>query len=1068
MRTNTPFKIDGYSFFGQTRDEKSAGGVGILVRSNLKHCVSPHASNRNIEITWVSIKRKNQIPFFVGVYYGKQESRVNKEEIEEEMDTLMEEIMEMKNEGEVMLVMDGNGKIGILGEPITRNGHLLLEVFEGAEMEIMNLSPKCTGKITRIGKKKNEQNSAIDFVITSSGFSQCIQTMEIDEEGLHRLKSKSETDHNSIIIKANLQNIIKNRREKTVTWRINAPEELWEKYRNRLEQFSITSCNLMNDKTKSFQHRYNLWINELKKIISQTIGKTTTKGHNREKFSKSVTNLRKEKRVLKLTFTSEQNPEAKMMTKCKYIEKQKQLQQMIQKEREKIIEEKFEHMITSNNSDNFWKERRKIQRDNSSEWMITKNKQGKRLYDPQENLDNVADYYESLYKREIQQNHQYHHQVQAELEEFRTNRNHETEAYNESPTLEAIQKVIDNKKNKKATTDIKNELLKKGGNGIVNAIHSVIETSWCEEMVPSQWNESIITSVWKNKGDREMMQNQRGISVSSSIGMIMEEIINERILETIAFTPAQGGGIKNYSTCDHVFLVRALITYSMKMNRNLILTFYDVQKAYDRAEREDMMHILWKKGARGKLWRMTCALNNKLTSRIKTPYGMTREIQREIGGKQGGKIMTTTFAKTMDVLSEDIQENDQVGINIKDIDISSLLFVDDVTTIADSYSKQQKTLDLVDLFAIKHSLTWGIDKCAVLEIGRHTNTRSKWKLGNQEISHKNCYKYLGDIVMRDGRNVKNIEERYTKIKKSTYTIITCGKSEVMQKLEIKTLLKLHESVNIPILLHNSEAWFMTKTDRLNLEKIEIWAIKRMLSLPRTTPSVAIRYVTGTLYVKTRIDIRQMMFLWKTLTRTHESWPRKLLFILDEYKIGWSKQIRDTLAEYHVTENWQQIQSKTKNQWRSEIYSAAEKLNAELMLNECFKDGGTNEKKKKSKTIIDSLNADGYERKPLGSIVNLNKIHAKAIIMGRYGMLDCAKNFRTKYGNTKCTVCQVEDDEQHRIGNCSKWIKERESNCGQISFSNVYSDNFETLRETAKHILDFWQIDHGKNRMRFES
>lgn len=89
-------------------------------------------------------------------------------------------------------------------------------------------------------------------------------------------------------------------------------------------------------------------------------------------------------------------------------------------------------------------------------------------------------------------------------------------------------------------------------------------------------------------------------------------------------------------------------------------------------------------------------------------------------------------------------------------------------------------------------------------------------------------------------------------------------------------------------------------------------------------------------------------------------------------------------------------------------------------------------------------------------------------MGRYGMLDCAKNFRTKYGNTKCTVCQVEDDEQHRIGNCSKWIKERESNCGQISFSNVYSDNFETLRETAKHILDFWQIDHGKNRMRFES
>ena len=1064
LKTNASFKINGHSFFGETRTDKCAGGVGILVRDDLKHCVTPHTSNRDIEITWISIKRGNMNPSFIGVYYGKQESRVNKEEIEEEMDLLMEEILEMKSEGEVLLVMDGNGKIGVLGEPVSRNGKLLLDVFSGTCMEIMNLTAKCVGKVTRIGRKQNENNSAIDYVIASSGFSQCIQSMIIDEEGLHRLKGKTETDHNSIILKMNLRNMTKINREKNVVWRLNAPDEAWEEYRRRLQRFAITSQNLMNDKKKVFQHRYNLWINELTRIITQTIGKTTIKGNN-EKFSQTVKDLRNKKKELKKNFHKEQNPEIKKIIKTNYVEKQKQLQEMIRQERQQNVEKQFKDMIESGTNDGFWKQRKKIQRDNTTEWMITKNDLGKRLYDPQENLENVANYYENLYKREVEQNHAYHYQIKSEMEEFKQNLDHEIESYNDSPDLEMIKKAITNKKNKKSTTDIKNEFLKKGGLGIVRAIHSVIQVAWQEEIIPSQWNESVITSIWKNKGDRELMKNQRGISVSSSIGMIMEEIINDRILEIIEFTPAQGGGIKEYSTCDHVFLIRSLMTYSMKMNRRLILTFYDVQKAYDRAEREDMMHILWKKGVRGKLWRLTCALNDNLTSMVKTPYGMSRQIKREVGGKQGGKIMTTTFSKTMDMLAEDMGDNDQVGVKIKNIKLSSLLFVDDVTTIADNYIKQEKTLEEVDLFATKHCLTWGIDKCAVMEIGRHVDVKLKWKLGNQFIDHQDSYKYLGDIVTRDGRNMKNIEERFRKIKKSTYSIITCGKSEIMKRIEIGTLIKLHETINIPILLHNSESWIMTKTDRLNLEKIEMWALKRMFSLPRTTPSVAIRYITGTLYVKTRIDIRQMLFLWKTLTKPDESWPKKLLTILDEFNLGWADQIRQTLSEYGVTENWEEIRTKTKLQWKSEVYSASEKRNKEMMIDECYKDNEKKETKTKTKTIIEKLSNDDYDRKPLQNIVKLKKLYAKAIIMGRYGMLDCSVNYKGKYGKTECRLCKERDDEQHRL-ECPKWTAAREGQ-SEMAFLSVYNDDVETLRKIAKYILDYWEIDHGKNRMRVQ-
>ena len=1068
LQTNAALKIDNYTFFGQARNDtyaqqkvhRAAGGVGILVRNDLKHCITPHTSNRAIEITWISVQRKDLNPFYVGVYYGKQESRVSKEEIEEEMDILTEEIMQMKNEGEVLLVMDGNGHIGIMGEKISRNGKLLLNVFECCEMEILNLSEKCVGKKTRIAKNKNEHDSAIDFVTASCGFSQCIKEVKIDEDGLHRLKGKSESDHNSIIIKISLKNIQTIPKRKIVTWKMSAPEEVWHDYEKKLAEYAYYTEILMNDNTISFQQRYNIWENGLNKIIENTIGKTTINAKKKDKFSSSVIEIRSEKRKLKKLYLSELNPQIKSEIKDKYIQKQKQLQMLIQKEREGFLQERFEKMIDSG-PNGFWRERRQIQKDDTVEWMITKNEQGERLYDPEENMNNIANYYENLYKRQRGKTNPYHGQVRAEMVEFKHDHSFESESYNSEPTLEMIQKAIDNKKNKKATTDFKNEFLKRGGSGIAKAIHCIIKTVWKEEAVPLQWNESIITSVWKNKGDREMMKNQRGISVSSSIAMILEEIVNDRILDVVKFSPAQGGGVKNYSTCDHVFLLRSIITYSIKMHRQMIITFYDVAKAYDHAEREDMMHVMWKKGLKGKLWRIMCALNENLTSRIKTPHGMTRQIQREVGGKQGGKIMCSTFAKTMDTLAEDMYENDEVGITIKETKISALLFVDDVITMADSYSKQQKTLDVVNVFAHRHSYTWGVDKCAVLEIGKHSVSRLKWKLGDSEINHENHYKYLGDIISRDGTNSKNIEERFTKIKKSTYSIITCGKDELMKNIQIWTVLKLHETVNIPTLLHNSESWLLTKTDRLNLEKIEMWALKRMLNLPRTTPSVAIRYVTGTSYMKTRIDIRQMLYLWKVLTKPEDSWPKKIFFILDEYKIGWSGQIRQILEEYGLHITWEQIETLTKSQWRNQVHIAAEKHNREMMISECHQQKEPNNLKTKTVTIIEKLNDQDYHRRPLSGIVGLNKLYAKAIIMGRYGMLDCACNYRSKYKTVECLQCKKEDNENHRMNECAKWRRDDSTN---MSFSQIYSDESETLKTMAKQILSYWCIEHGKNQM----
>merc|ERR1711942_634238 len=94
-------------------------------------------------------------------------------------------------------------------------------------------------------------------------------------------------------------------------------------------------------------------------------------------------------------------------------------------------------------------------------------------------------------------------------------------------------------------------------------------------------------------------------------------------------TQAQAGGRKGGSTTDQVFILKALIALAIKRGLDLIITFFDIKKAYDRANMDDMLHVIHEQGFTGKIWRLTMTLNKNLTARVKTKAGLSRKIMRE-------------------------------------------------------------------------------------------------------------------------------------------------------------------------------------------------------------------------------------------------------------------------------------------------------------------------------------------------------------------------------------------------------------------------------------------------------
>ena len=107
-------------------------------------------------------------------------------------------------------------------------------------------------------------------------------------------------------------------------------------------------------------------------------------------------------------------------------------------------------------------------------------------------------------------------------------------------------------------------MLKKPGEKMIEFIYPLVSTIWKEEQIPSVWNEGTITSLWKGRGDKESLVNHRGITTSSAIGTIIDSLIDKRIQNIVPFTEAQGGGKAGASTCDHLFLLRAIIEISKK------------------------------------------------------------------------------------------------------------------------------------------------------------------------------------------------------------------------------------------------------------------------------------------------------------------------------------------------------------------------------------------------------------------------------------------------------------------------------------------------------------------------
>ena len=181
-----------------------------------------------------------------------------------------------------------------------------------------------------------------------------------------------------------------------------------------------------------------------------------------------------------------------------------------------------------------------------------------------------------------------------------------------------------------------------------------------------------------------------------------------------------------------------------------------------------------------------------------------------------------------------------------------------------------------------------------------------------------------------------------------------------------------------------------------------------------TPTVAIIFSLGLLYTTQCVDKKQLIHLQQILLSDPNDWPHRFLIILKEKGYGWFAKIQNTLEKYNLPTDFETIKSTPIQRWHNHVTAAIDIKNQSRIKEDLYKmENGDSIPKTKPKTIIEKISDPNYTQQPDQLMIRMTKLDTKTLMMARYGMLQCGKNFKGTL-QPICNQCSITDNKQHRL------------------------------------------------------
>lgn len=507
--------------------------------------------------------------------------------------------------------------------------------------------------------------------------------------------------------------------------------------------------------------------------------------------------------------------------KDRYNEMNRETNKMLRKKKRMYINsliDKAEQERTTNNAREFYRKIRFFKKGFTPNPFGVKNKEGVVVTENLQVLQRWSEYFCELLNVEGQnntmgeENEDTYYHVQPKIE---------------TPTREEVKEAIKTLKNNKAPgkDEISAELLKKGGDVVIDKMWELIQKVWDKEEMPNDWQEAIVVPIHK-KGDKEDCSNFRGISLLSIPYKVMSKIVLNRIEEYTCeiILEHQAGFMKGRSTTNQIFILKEIISKYWEFNKEFFAIFIDFQKAYDSVNREKVWRKMDSFGIPRKLINLAKLSIADSTCSVRVNGQVSEPFRINSGVRQGDGLSPILFNIAVEEALRKLATRDE-GITIGS-GINTLAFADDVVIFAESLEEVGQLTKLFMEETGKVGLRVNDTKTKYIHFTRNPNNidQGPLRVDGHEFEKVNSFKYLGVVISNKNTEETEIQNRLNLANGCFYALNKLMSSKLLSQT---TKIRLYKTIISPILLYGAETWKLNKKEEKKLIVFENKVLRKI-------------------------------------------------------------------------------------------------------------------------------------------------------------------------------------------------------------------------------------------------
>ena len=396
------------------------------------------------------------------------------------------------------------------------------------------------------------------------------------------------------------------------------------------------------------------------------------------------------------------------------------------------------------------------------------------------------------------------------------------------------------------------EMLKYGGEQIINILMRICQTAWELGRVPHDWTLAVIVPLYKGKGCKEICTSYRGISMLSIPGKVYGRIVIDRVKgltrETIG--EEQGGFIEGRGCIDQIATVKLIAEKFIGKRKRLYAAFMDLRRAYDVVDRPALWDVLKIYGVGGKLLDAVKAFYKNCRAKVRVNGVESKNFNIGVGVKQGCVMSPWLFNIYMDSMMKEwkvriqgqgaeLHENGSVW------KIPACLYADDAVLFAESEENLQSMVSEFNRVCERRKLEVNAGKSKVMvferkkfdtvdfdkiyRVNRPNVRKCKITIGSEQLEEVSEFKYLGSMLCKNDTMESEIRERVIQGRRA---IGELGSVIRGRSLSIEVKKNLRESIVLPTLSYGSEMWKWNTSDQSKIRAVEMTYLRAGVGVTR--------------------------------------------------------------------------------------------------------------------------------------------------------------------------------------------------------------------------------------------